>query len=290
MKHNFQIFLISFFVLVLSCKKTDKIVDNPQLGTITVTADESFKSVSEALTERYMALNPNTKINLVIKKEDLAFLDLLDNKARVIIMSRELTEKEKQGYKDKIDMEMQPAKFAADAVVFVVPKNSAKENISVEEIEKELQSDKKKIIFDGTNSSNLNFVAQKFKSTPDKLKYSIISGNKNIIEQLNKYPDKIGVISLNTISRPYDKESESLKNSVKILKVVEGGKSYEPDIINLKNMTYPFTRVLYFLTNEGYYGLGNGFIRFSCQQLGQIVVEKEGLQPYNIFKREVQMR
>ena len=290
MKHNFQIFLISFFVLVLSCKKTDKIVDNPQLGTITVTADESFKSVSEALTERYMALNPNTKINLVIKKEDLAFLDLLDNKARVIIMSRELTEKEKQGYKDKIDMEMQPAKFAADAVVFVVPKNSAKENISVEEIEKELQSDKKKIIFDGTNSSNLNFVAQKFKTTPDKLKYSIISGNKNIIEQLNKYPDKIGVISLNTISRPYDKESESLKNSVKILKVVEGGKSYEPDIINLKNMTYPFTRVLYFLTNEGYYGLGNGFIRFSCQQLGQIVVEKEGLQPYNIFKREVQMR
>ncbi|HQD46103.1 MAG TPA: substrate-binding domain-containing protein [Kaistella sp.] len=290
MKHNFQIFLISFFVLVLSCKKTDKIVDNPQLGTITVTADESFKSVSEALTERYMALNPNTKINLVIKKEDLAFLDLLDNKARVIIMSRELTEKEKQGYKEKIDMEMQPAKFAADAVVFVVPKNSAKENISVEEIEKELQSDNKKIIFDGTNSSNLNFVAQKFKTTPDKLKYSIISGNKNIIEQLNKYPDKIGVISLNTISRPYDKESESLKNSVKILKVVEGGKSYEPDIINLKNMTYPFTRVLYFLTNEGYYGLGNGFIRFSCQQLGQIVVEKEGLQPYNIFKREVQMR
>ena len=290
MKHNFQIFLISFFVLVLSCKKTDKIVDNPQLGTITVTADESFKSVSEALTERYMALNPNTKINLVIKKEDLAFLDLLDNKARVIIMSRELTEKEKQGYKDKIDMEMQPAKFAADAVVFVVPKNSTKENISVEEIEKELQSDNKKIIFDGTNSSNLNFVAQKFKTTPDKLKYSIISGNKNIIEQLNKYPDKIGVISLNTISRPYDKESESLKNSVKILKVVEGGKSYEPDIINLKNMTYPFTRVLYFLTYEGYYGLGNGFIRFSCQQLGQSVVEKEGLQPYNIFKREVQMR
>ena len=185
MKHNFQIFLISFFVLVISCKKTDKIVDNPQLGTITVTADESFKSVSEALTERYMALNPNTKINLVIKKEDLAFLDLLDNKARVIIMSRELTEKEKQGYKEKIDMEMQPAKFAADAVVFVVPKNSNKENISVEEIEKELQSDNKKIIFDGTNSSNLNFVAQKFKTTPDKLKYSIISGNKNIIEQLN---------------------------------------------------------------------------------------------------------
>ena len=55
-------------------------------------------------------------------------------------------------------------------------------------------------------------------------------------------------------------------------------------------MKYPFTRILYFLTNEGNFGLGNGFIRFSCTQVGQIVVSKEGLQPYNIFKREVQMR
>ena len=160
----------------------------------------------------------------------------------------------------------------------------------MDEIRSELNSDQKRIIFDGTNSSNLNFVAQKLNTTPDKLKFSIINGNRNIIEQLNQYPDKIGVIALNTISRPYDKESEDLKNSVKILNVVEKGKAYEPNISNIKEMTYPFTRVLYFLTNEGYYGLGNGFIRFSCQQLGQIVVEKEGLQPYNIFKREVQMR
>ncbi len=290
MKHSFRIIILSFFVLFFSCKKTDKIVDNPQLGTISIAADESFRSVSEALTERYMALYPNTKLNLEIKKEDLAFLDLLDNKVRVIVMSRELNETEKQAYKDKVDMEMQPAKFAADAVVFIVPKNSSKESITIDEIRKELNSDDKKIIFDGTNSSNLNFVAQKLDTTPDKLKFSIINGNKNIINQLHKFPDKIGAISLNTISRIYDKESEELRSSVKILPVISEGKSYEPEIENIRKMTYPFTRVLYFLTNEGYYGLGNGFIRFSCQQLGQIVVAKEGLQPYNIFKREVQMR
>ncbi len=277
-------------MLFFSCKKADKIVDNPQLGEISIAADESFKSVSEALTERYTSLYPNTKINLIIKKEDLAFLDLLDNKVRVIVMSRELSEKEKQAYKDRIDMKMQPAKFAADAVIFVVPQNSPRESITLDEIKNELNSDNKRIIFDGTNSSNLNFVAQKLNTTPDKLKFSIINGNKNIIEQLGKYPDKIGAISLNTISRPYNKESQELKNSVKILPVISEGKTYEPTIENIREMNYPFTRVLYFLTNEGYYGLGNGFIRFSCQQLGQIVVSKEGLQPYNIFKREVQMR
>ena len=276
--------------MIVSCKKDKKVIDDPHQGIISIAVDESFKSVSEALTERYMALNPEAKINLTIKKEDLAFLDLLENKVRVIVMSRELSDKEKKGFKDKIGLDIQPAKFAADAVVFVVPKDSPKQSISVEEIKAELNSDDKKLIFDGTNSSNLNFVAQKLNTTPDQLKFSIISGNKNIIEEMNKYPNKIGVIGLNTISRPYDKESEALKNSVKILPVVSENVSYDPDIQNIKSMKYPFTRVLYFLTNEAYYGLGNGFIRFSCQQLGQIVVEKEGLQPYNIFKREVQMR
>lgn len=291
MKNKFQIVLICLFTLFISCKKSEKVVvDDPQQGSITIAADESFQSVSEALTQRYMALNPKTKINLVIKKEDLAFLDLLDNKVRVIVMSRELNDEEKKAYRDKIDMDLLPAKFAADAVVFVVSKNSARESVSLNEIVTELNSDSKNVIFDGTNSSNLNFVAQKLNKKPSELKFSIINGNKNILDEINKHPEKIGVISLNTVSRPYDKESQELKNSVKILPVVAQQKSVTPDITNIRNMSYPFTRILYFITNEGYYGLGNGLIRFSCQQLGQIVVKKEGLQPYYIFKREVQMR
>lgn len=290
MKQYFTPLLFSVLFVISSCKKSDRVVDDPQQGSIIISADESFRSVSEALTERYMALNPETNIKLNIKKEDLGLLDLLDDKVRVIVMSRDLSEREKQAYKDKIDMEIVTAPFAADAVAFVVPKNSPRQNITMDEIQNGLHSDTKDFVFDGTNSSNLNFVAQKLNTTPDKLRFSIISGNKNIIEQLGKYPDKIGVIGLNTISRPYDEESKELRNAIKILPVVDQGKSYEPTVENLHAMVYPFTRVLYFLTNEAYYGLGNGFIRFSCQQLGQIVVEKEGLQPYNIFKREVQMR
>ncbi len=55
-------------------------------------------------------------------------------------------------------------------------------------------------------------------------------------------------------------------------------------------MKYPFVRTVYFLTNENGFGIAKGFLRFSCTQLGQIVVSKEGLQPYFLFSREVQMR
>lgn len=160
----------------------------------------------------------------------------------------------------------------------------------MEEIQKGLQSDNKEFIFDGANSSNLNFVAQKLKKQPKDLKFSVIPGSKNIIEELNKYPDKIGVIGLNTFSRPYDKESEQLRSMVKILPVEDKGKLYTTDFENLRKMNYPFTRVLYFLTNEGNFNIANGFIRYSCTQLGQMIVQKEGLQPYNLYRREVQMR
>ena len=286
-----NILAVLFCIILVSCSKEKKQdIDNPNKGEITIEVDESFQSVTEALTERYMALNPQTKINLVIKKEDLALLDFFERKIRVVVLSRELSAKEKETFDKKIDLPWQPAKFAADAVLFVVPKNSALESISMDDIYKELQSEDKRLIFDGTNSSNLNFVAQKFNRKPSELEFSIINGNENVVEQLKKYPDKIGVISYNTISRPFGVEAEKLRNEVKILKIKKGNKTYEPSLSNLKVMTYPFTRILYFLTNEGYYGLGNGFIRFSCTQLGQIVVEKEGLQPYNLYKREVQMR
>lgn len=285
------IYYFSFFLLIISCsKKNKKELDTPNQGEITIEADDSFKSVTEALEERYMALNPETKINVVIKKEDLGFLDLLDKKVRVVVMSRELSTTERKAFDAKIDLPWEPAKFAADAVLFVVPKDSPLEKISMQEISNELQSDKKRIIFDGNNSSNLNFVAQKFNKKPSDLKFSIIKGNENVAERLQNFPGKIGVISFNTISRSFGEEAKKLRNQLKILKIEDGNKTYEASLSNLRTMTYPFTRVLYFLTNEPYYGLGNGFIRFSCTQLGQIVVEKEGLQPYNIYPREVQIR
>ncbi len=287
-----------FFLLIVSCtivlscskKNNEKELTTPNRGEITLETDESFKSVTEALAERYTALNPETKINVVVKKEDIALLDFLDRKVEAIVMSRELSQQEKEAFDKKIDLPWQPAKFAADAVLFVVPKDSPLETISMDEIYKELTSDKKRLIFDGTNSSNLNFIAQKFNKKPSDLQFSIISGNENVAEQLKNYPDKIGVISYNTISRPFGAEAQKLREQLKILKISDGKVVHDVSLDNLKDMTYPFTRVLYFLVNESYYGLANGFVRFSCTQLGQIVVEKEGLQPYNIYRREVQMK
>lgn len=283
------VMLLMLSLIAVQCKNEDK-SPSYHKGEMTILTDESFKSVTEALADGYMINYPDTKIKVVTKKEDLGFLDLLKDQAKIIVMSRDLSQKEIKSYEEQVDLKFLPARFAADAVVFVVPKDSPKDRISMEEIAQGMQSETKPFIFDGANSSNLNFVSQKLKKQPKDLQFSIIPGNKNIIEELNKYPDKIGVIGLNTFSRPYDKESEELRNKVKILPVISKGKSYTTEPENLRTMNYPFTRILYFLTNEGNFNLANGFIRYSCTQLGQMIVQKEGLQPYNLYRREVQMR
>lgn len=290
MKNSVKLLMLFFIsIIAVGCKKEEK-SPSYHKGEMTILTDESFKSVTEALAEGYMINYPETKIKVATKKEDLGFIDLLNNKTRIVVMSRDLTPEEIKTYEEQIELKFLPAKFAADAVIFIVPKDSPKESITMEEIQKGLQSDNKEFIFDGANSSNLNFVAQKLKKQPKDLKFSVIPGSKNIIEELNKYPDKIGVIGLNTFSRPYDKESEQLRNMVKILPVEDKGKLYTTDFENLRKMNYPFTRILYFLTNEGNFNIANGFIRYSCTQLGQMIVQKEGLQPYNLYRREVQMR
>ncbi|NMR35421.1 phosphate ABC transporter substrate-binding protein [Chryseobacterium aquaticum] len=285
-----KVFILLLLAVVVSCSKKEDKSPSYHKGDMTILTDESFKSVTEALADGYMINYPETKIKVVTKKEDLGFLDLLNDKARIVVMSKELSAEEVKAYEKQADLKFLPAKFAADAVVFVVPKNSPKTSITMEEISEGMQSDEKNFIFDGANSSNLNFVAQKLKKLPKDLKYSIIPGNKNVIEELNKYPDKIGVVGLNTISRPYDKNAEKLRELIKILPVESKGKLFSPDFEGLREMKYPFTRVLYFLTNEGNFNIASGFIRYSCTQLGQIIVQKEGLQPYNIYRREVQMR
>lgn len=290
MKNSIKlVILFVLSIIIVSCKKEDK-SPSYHKGDLTILTDESFKSVTEALADGYMINYPETKIKVVTRKEDLGFLDLLKGKARIAVMSKELSPEEVKAFEEQVDMKILPAKFAADAVVFVVPINSPKTSISMEEIKNGLQSEDKNFIFDGTNSSNLNFVAQKLKKQPKDLKFSVIPGSQNIIEELNEYPNKIGVIGLNTFSRPYDKTSEKLRELVKVLPVENNGKLYSADSDGLREMKYPFTRVLYFLTNEGNFNIANGFIRYSCTQLGQMIVEKEGLQPYNIYKREVQMR
>ena len=271
MRNKLVLYILSAF-LVFSCKseeqKKEEATPLHTRGEITLQYDDSFVNIAEALSQRYVKVYPNAKINLKVSKEDQALEDLLNHKVDMIIMSRELTEKERKYWDAKTKLPWQPSYFAADAVCFVVNKNSEKQHVSLEEIKEMLKSGDKKLIFDGANTSNLNAVLQKLNLDLKDVKYSRLEGNENIIESLEKFSNHIGVVSYNTISRPYGERATELRE-------------------NIKTQKYPLTKLLYFLTDEGTFGVANGLIRYSCTDIGQKIVSREGLQPYNLYPRTI---
>ena len=55
----------------------------------------------------------------------------------------------------------------------------------------------------------ISILSQKLNIKPEEMKFSVIKGNENVINEINNYPESIGVISYNTISNPYTKENSS---------------------------------------------------------------------------------
>jgi len=88
MKNSVKLIMLLFISMIaINCKQEDK-SPSYHKGDLTILTDESFKSVTEALAEGYMINYPETKIKVVTKKEDLGFLDLLQDKARIAVMSK----------------------------------------------------------------------------------------------------------------------------------------------------------------------------------------------------------
>lgn len=286
---NKIIYILSVSFLLLSCNQEKKEANVHNKGEITLQYDDAHTNVAQALSHRYEQNYPDTKIHHKISKEDQALEDLLNKKVDAIIMSRELTPKEREYWDLKTQMPWNPSYFAADAVVFVVNKNSPIEAISLEEITDMLNSSNNKLIFEGRNTSNFNAVIQKLNLDSKKVKFSKIEGNENIIKNLEKFPNNIGVISFNTISHPYGEKEKELMQNIKILPIKVDNTLVYPNKENLKSQKYPFTKLLYFITNETKFGLANGLIRYSCTNIGQKIVSKEGLQPFFIFPRTVKI-
>lgn len=272
-----------------ACSSEKKESNTHNKGVITLEYDDAHSNVAKALASRYQSAYPETEIHHKTIKEDQALENLLNHKVDMIIMSRELTSKEREYWDKKTQLPWQPSYFAADAVCFVVDKNAPKEYLTLEEIKSMLQSPEKNLIFEGSNTSNFNKVVGELQLVPEKVHYFKIEGNENIINSLEKHPQRVGVISFNTISHPYDSKTKELKEKIKILPIKVGDSLLLPNKENLKSQKYPFTKLLYFLTNEKKFGLANGVIRYSCTHTGQKIVSKEGLQPFNLYPRTIKI-
>jgi phosphate transport system substrate-binding protein len=269
----------------LACKEETKI--GPNAGSAFVVADEASKEMIDALTENYHLHYPESNLKPKYVMEDIAVADFLNGKTDMVCLSRPLTSTEKAILKSNLGVDWKPANVAADAVIFVVDKNDPRQFIDLKDIEQGLKTESTKLIADAGNGSNINTLCRYFKIPLKEAKFRVIKGNVAVAQQIKNKTSQVGVTSLNSISRPHSAFFKSLRSDIKILPVKKHEQLLEASLPNLQQNKYPFIKIMYFLTKEHYFGLCNGFIKFSCTQLGQIIVSKQGIQPYYRYQRQI---
>jgi phosphate transport system substrate-binding protein len=258
--------------------------------------DESFRPIVDE--ELYVFKNSYTKVfpKIVYAPENTAVNLLLDDSARVVILSRDLNAGERAALLKNKNLKPVIDRFAIDAVALIVNQASNDTTITVSQIKNLLNGDTKmdkNIVFDNPNSSLVRYLKDLAGSKGLKQKniYSLKS-NKEVIKYVSEHPDAIGITGFSWLNDP-DKDYADDLQKVKIVGVKDDTRKnpsqqyYWPSQNTLSLKQYPLTRNLYILNCTGKYGLGMEFAVFITNDVGQRIILKSGLLPDKIPNREI---
>lgn len=287
MKNKAYLFL---FLSLFSCGKSEEkkqFDDTPIKGAISIDVDDSFKMLIEAEKTSFENQHHFAKITLQNKPENEAIADLLNDKVRGIIVTRDLTEKEKEVFtREKITY--RSYRFAADGIALISHKSNTDTMWTLEDLRKSLVGNSSKnieLVVDKNNSSNLKFIVDKLAIDGNtSLKVREAGSNKNVIEYVQGHANAVGIIGSNWISDGDNPTSLNFIRSVNVISLAEkSGMSknefYQPFGYNLALKKYPLRREAKIIIKEAHLGLGTGFVNYVCGDMGQLIVLKAGLIP-----------
>lgn len=306
--HLFSV-LITLGLFGSGCKEEKKL-DSPSQGEITVAADESYQPLTEEITKTYQLLYPRTKFTLVFKPEREAIRLMLENKARICIVSRKLTANEQRGLNQR-KVVGSATRIATDGVALIINTANTDSLMTVKELQglftkqitrwSQLTGGNRlglvTLVVDNPNSSNLDYILTKFGlKSIDGLRITTANSNRGVIEYIRKNPDAIGFIGVNWISDGDGPVSAALSKDIRVvgLSEKENPRSradyFQPFQQALGLKDYPLRRDVYILSGEAHPGLGGGLTNYLIRDAGSLLIEKLGLWPQVPYNREVRFR
>jgi phosphate transport system substrate-binding protein len=289
---------------------TSSNLDNPRQGTISISADESFRPLVASLTHAYGGIYPEAHFNVSYKPEQEAILSLLRDSSRLVFTSRELTKDEKEIIHQQ-EGSVKQQKIAIDGIALITGKANQDSLITIKELEdiftgkikdwSQLKGSKQSgpitLVFDHANSSNLDFMLKRF-SVKDVKALPLYTSNSNekVIDFVKENRSAIGFIGVNWISDGEANLSKELSTGLRVLGVSEKespasiqdyGQPFQRD---LRQGKYPLARFIYIISREGYSGLGGGLMTYVARDVGGLVIEKMGLVPTIPYPRDVEVQ
>ena len=285
--------------------------NTPTQGKQKIYIDQSYSQLFAAEIEAFEGFYKESDIHDVYKAEGDIMNDFMKDSCRVIILSRDLTNEEKDYFKSKNSFPTS-TKVAIDALAFITNKSNPVSDLLYSELENiflgkinawkyldssiKTQSDQDTsiiIVFDNEKSCNARMVKEKILNGNAFPKNCFAAqSNEEVINYVSKHKGALGIIGVNWISDIDDTLTRSFMSQINVLGVAskeEEGTFFQPHQAHIYTREYPFCRDVYIINREGRTGLGTGFAAFVAGDKGQLIILKAGMVPVTQPVRMVQV-
>jgi phosphate transport system substrate-binding protein len=297
--------LVSAFVFT-TCADRDKdgnLLDQTTYGKITIAVDESLKPLIEAELDTFEATYRDAHINVIYTSEDKAIRTMLQDSARLAIVTRSLTQEETDYLFAQKKTTSKEQRIAKGAVAVIMNRASndtlmflddfkklltGTNNLSL--INKRYSSIPKVVVFDQPSSGIVRYLQDsvvQFDKLPDYC-YAV-NGNAEVIDYVSKNPHAIGLIDVSWISDRDDSTVNSFLGSIKVVGLSDKGDFFQPYQAYIADRSYPLLRDIKIISREARMGLGSGFTAFVASIRGQQIVLKSGIVPATMPIRVIQV-
>lgn len=262
--------------------------DTPISGTIDISVDETYKPVIEQELHVFDSSNPNAHINVHYKSEAECIKDYLAGKARLILVTRELSDAEKKYCADK-QIVPQSQSLARDAVAVIVNPKDKDTAFGLEQLRGILSGRFGKhynVVFDNNGSSTLRFMQDSImKGEAMGKNVFAANGNDSVVHYVAAHPGSMGFVGLSYVSNDTDTNNTgSFISNVNVAAIYnDSTREYlQPYQAYIALRSYPLSRNLFYIKNETFMGLGTGFANFLSRDRGQLIFAHAHLFPLRL--------
>ncbi|MCF0219523.1 MAG: substrate-binding domain-containing protein [Muribaculaceae bacterium] len=317
-----RLFAFAAIAAALSLTSCDKKAESTSTGGMAkIACDLSFRNIMQQEIEVFEFIYPNANIMPYYVDEQAAIDSLLDmGDVKTIVVTRELTEKEKKYLEDN-RKHVKQQRIAVDAIALIVnPENDFSEPISRSELGKVLSGEITR--WDQLGPSRMGNIDVVFEhqasSTVKYMRDSLMNGKpfaenvfaqktpEDVFKAVEKNKNALGVIGVSWVSSDLKNKELSTQElaatlekndttdlgfnqAVRVLKVrrddaVNGKQPYQAYIFD---GTYPLYRSIYMITTAPGASLGHGFYSFVTGFQGQKLIQMTGILPAIVRPRMV---
>ncbi|GAB3722023.1 substrate-binding domain-containing protein [Hymenobacter agri] len=290
--------------------------DTPTSGTVAVSVDETFAPILQAQVDTFAKLYPNAHVQMSFQPEEKVMVDLINDKIKVAVVSRELTAEEKADFA-KQTINPRTTRIGIDGLAIVLNRANPDSLLTVAQLAEIFTgktatwsqvSGKKglsaiNVVFDANRSSTTRFVLDSVTRGAALTKRAFAaSSNPALLDYVATHPNAIGVVGVNWISDRDDPKAMKFLNKVRVASITARPNPTVNDYIqpyqaylaektpeqlaeHAELQNYPLRRNLYVISREARAGLGTGFASFVAGKNGQLIFQKSGLLPAQMQAR-----